>query len=58
MRLQSQGLLEAGWQPSDQSGKPPRHTYRLTGEGLKLARQRLAAATKRRAVSAPIARQA
>ncbi|MEV6305071.1 PadR family transcriptional regulator [Actinoplanes sp. NPDC051861] len=51
MRLTEQGLLEAGWEPSDQPGRPPRHTYRLTGDGIALATTRLAdaAAKDRRA---------
>ena len=50
MRLTEQSLLEADWEPSDQPGRPPRHTYRLTGDGIALARVRLAdAAAKARA---------
>jgi DNA-binding PadR family transcriptional regulator len=45
MRLSGQHLLETGWEPSDEPGKPPRHTYRLTGDGMALARTRLAART-------------
>lgn len=33
MRLEAQGLLEARWVDSPQSGRPPRHVYRLTGAG-------------------------
>lgn len=44
MRLSQQKLLDADWQPSDEPGRPPRHTYRLTADGAALARQRLAAA--------------
>ncbi|MEV0901412.1 PadR family transcriptional regulator [Actinoplanes sp. NPDC049802] len=61
MRLTEQGLLEAGWEPSDQPGRPPRHTYRLTGDGAALARVRLAdAAAKaaRRAAGVSIVRPA
>jgi PadR family transcriptional regulator PadR len=60
MRLQEQGLLEAAWEPSDQPGRPPRHTYRLTGDGRVLAEQRLATAAAKvhRGRVAPIARQA
>ena len=39
-RLHGQGYLEAEWEPSPHEGKPPRHVYRLTGEGLRLARER------------------
>jgi PadR family transcriptional regulator, regulatory protein PadR len=43
MRLTDQQLLETAWEPSTEPGRPPRHTYRLTGDGAALARQRLAA---------------
>ena len=43
MRLSQQRLLDTGWEPSDEPGRPPRHTYRLTAEGAALAHQRLAA---------------
>jgi PadR family transcriptional regulator PadR len=38
MRLSDQGLLESQWQEPDRPGKPPRHAYRLTSEGLAFAR--------------------
>lgn len=38
MRLSDQGLLESHWQEPERPGKPPRHVYRLTSEGLALAR--------------------
>jgi DNA-binding PadR family transcriptional regulator len=38
MRLCDQGLLEAEWREADQTGKPPRHAYRLTSAGLAFAR--------------------
>jgi PadR family transcriptional regulator PadR len=43
MRLAAQKLLDTGWEPSDEPGRPPRHTYRLTTDGVALARERLAA---------------
>jgi DNA-binding PadR family transcriptional regulator len=49
MRLHDQGFLEAEWRPSDKVGRPPRHAYRLTASGLKLAREV-------RAAAAPVAR--
>jgi DNA-binding PadR family transcriptional regulator len=60
MRLSEQRLLEAGWEPSDQPGRPPRHTYRLTGDGIALAKARLAdaAAKAHRNGAAPIVRPA
>ncbi|GAB1693674.1 PadR family transcriptional regulator [Krasilnikovia sp. M28-CT-15] len=41
MRLAKQGLLDTGWEPSEEPGRPPRHTYRLTADGAALARERL-----------------
>lgn len=37
MRLEAQGLLEAEWQPPTEPGRPPRHAYRLTAEGARVA---------------------
>ncbi|HLL68184.1 MAG TPA: PadR family transcriptional regulator [Micromonosporaceae bacterium] len=47
MRLSQQELLDTGWEPSDEPGRPPRHTYRLTAAGAALARERVAAAAVR-----------
>jgi PadR family transcriptional regulator PadR len=44
MRLAAQQLLDTGWEPSDEPGRPPRHTYRLTADGIALARNRVAVA--------------
>lgn len=38
IRLSDQGLLESEWQEPERPGKPPRHAYRLTPEGLAFAR--------------------
>ena len=38
MRLSEQGLLESQWQEPERPGKPPRHAYRLTSDGLAFAR--------------------
>ena len=46
MRLSAQRLLDTDWEPSDEPGRPPRHTYRLTADGLALAQDRLAAAAR------------
>jgi PadR family transcriptional regulator PadR len=47
MRLAERALLEASWETGE-AGKPPRHMYRLTAEGLRYARQQaLAPATRR-----------
>lgn len=37
IRLEGQGFLEAQWQPPAVSGRPPRHAYRLTAAGRRLA---------------------
>ena len=42
-RLEEMGWLDTTWEESGQPGRPPRHTYRLTSEGAKAARQHLAA---------------
>src|SRR5215472_4727400 len=47
MRLAERGLLEASWE-SVEMGKPPRHMYRLTAEGLRHARQQLSSPAGRR----------
>lgn len=38
-RLHEQGYLDAEWEASPHAGKPPRHIYRLTEDGLRLARE-------------------
>lgn len=49
MRLADRGLLEARWDREAAPGRPPRHLYRLTPDGLAVAaglvgRERLASA--------------
>ncbi len=41
-RLAEMGWLDTKWEESGQPGRPPRHTYRLTSEGAKAARQHVA----------------
>jgi PadR family transcriptional regulator, regulatory protein PadR len=41
IRLADRGLLEAHWEESQPNGRPRRHLYRLTSEGLARARQEL-----------------
>ena len=43
IRLETQGNLEAEWQQPVASGRPPRHAYRLTAQGQRLARAEAAA---------------
>jgi DNA-binding PadR family transcriptional regulator len=37
MRLADRGFLETSWESDTPVGRPPRHLYRLTGQGLELA---------------------
>jgi PadR family transcriptional regulator, regulatory protein PadR len=39
MRLADRGLLDTAWEDRTPRGRPPRHLYRLTPEGLRLARE-------------------
>ena len=53
MRLNDQGLLESKWEPSPEAGRPPRHVYRLTAQGIALAAEQ--AAERSRARGEPVA---
>lgn len=46
-RLQDEGLVTSEWeaQKEDSAGRPPRKYYRLTGEGVRVARLELAQLT-------------
>jgi PadR family transcriptional regulator PadR len=46
-RLKAEGLVDWEWEapPEDGSGRPPRKYYRLTGEGVRVARLELAQAS-------------
>jgi PadR family transcriptional regulator, regulatory protein PadR len=48
-RLQQDGLVDSEWeaQREDAGGRPPRKYYRLTAEGLRVARLELAQAASR-----------
>ena len=50
MRLTDRGWLEARWAEPERPGRPPRHLYRLTGDG------REAAATLTAVGTAPMSR--
>jgi len=52
MRLEKHTWLEACWVATE-DGVPPRHTYRLTPNGLELARTQLAEARPRAMVRQP-----
>ncbi len=49
MRLAESGLLETRWEDPE-PGRPPRHMYRLTADGLRYAREHAAVRGKRGAV--------
>ncbi len=42
MRLGDRGRLEHKWQESPDPGRPPRHMYRLTADGIAFCREQLA----------------
>jgi DNA-binding PadR family transcriptional regulator len=44
IRLEAQGYLEAEWQQPAATGRPPRHAYRLTAAGRRLAQAEAAIA--------------
>jgi PadR family transcriptional regulator, regulatory protein PadR len=52
VRLADRKLLDARWEDSPPHGRPPRHLYRLTADGLELAS---APAPAARASRAPVA---
>jgi PadR family transcriptional regulator PadR len=37
MRLNDRGLLESSWESRTPAGRPPRHLYRLTATGARVA---------------------
>ena len=39
MRLEDRGLLESKWEAPSEPGRPPRHMYRLTADGVALAKE-------------------
>jgi DNA-binding PadR family transcriptional regulator len=43
MRLSERQLLDAEWEPSPTPGRPPRRMYRLTADGVAVAKAELAA---------------
>jgi PadR family transcriptional regulator, regulatory protein PadR len=45
MRLAEHGMLATRWEPSE-PGKPPRHMYRLTADGLRDAREQIPLSSK------------
>jgi len=47
IRLADSGWLTTRWEARTEGGRPPRHLYRLTGEGVRGARAMLARAADR-----------
>lgn len=43
MRLCDRGFLDSKWVAHEIAGRPPRHMYRLTAQGIAFAREQLAA---------------
>jgi DNA-binding PadR family transcriptional regulator len=56
IRLCDRGLLDAVWETDPPQGRPPRHLYRLTGAGARLAEE-LSAATGTARAAGPAARR-
>lgn len=52
MRLSERGFLEHKWLPSRDSGRPPRHVYRLTARGVAHAKEQFDVAEEAGAVAA------
>jgi DNA-binding PadR family transcriptional regulator len=58
LRLSEQGWLETRWEEPEHPGRPPRHIYRLTAEGVREARSTLQRAEQRRLTLRPEAKGA
>lgn len=50
MRLNKRGWLETRWTEPEAPGRPPRHMYRLTADGLRSAREFVSAKASRASV--------
>jgi DNA-binding PadR family transcriptional regulator len=58
IRLRDRGLLEATWENDPSPGRPPRHLYRLTAQGLLWAAESAAEPVPGRVVGRPRLREA
>jgi PadR family transcriptional regulator PadR len=58
IRLRDRGLLEATWEDDPSPGRPPRHLYRLTAEGVRWAADVAAEPSPERAAVRPRLREA
>jgi len=47
LRLAEQSFLESRWEQPQREGRPPRHAYRLTDSGIRLAKELAAPALRR-----------
>jgi DNA-binding PadR family transcriptional regulator len=54
IRLCDQGLLRSAWREAEQRGRPPRHVYCLTAQGLAVGRGAAQAAGSTRAAFRPV----
>ena len=54
MRLSEGKWMETRWEDSPEPGRPPRHMYRLTGEGRRWAKEKMLAAASFRLQAAPV----
>ena len=55
MRLGDQGLLDSDWEDAERNGAPRRHVYRLTPDGLALARAQTTPRVEARIGRKPVA---
>ncbi|MEM8983725.1 MAG: PadR family transcriptional regulator [Pseudomonadota bacterium] len=53
MRLSDRGVLDSRWVESPERGRPRRHTYRLSAEGVAYAREELRAVSDTRTNQTP-----
>jgi DNA-binding PadR family transcriptional regulator len=58
IRLRERGLLEATWEGDPSPGRPPRHLYRLTGDGVRWAAEVRAEPSPGRTTTRPRLREA
>ncbi len=56
IRLADRGLVEASWEDEQPAGRPRRHLYRLTPDGLAAARSAMSTSQRRRPEIAAIRR--
>ncbi len=57
IRLADRRLIEARWEDEQPAGRPRRHLYRLTSDGLVTARTALAQAAERKPAAGRVARR-